>query len=85
MTLSRICLIERRVLDRQPVGQLHQHLGRAGLAAVQAAHQVIDRLGLRDDLACACASVSVRGSASCAEIAAVAIEVLDRVLGGDRR
>ena len=46
ITLLRIWRDERRVLDGQPVGQLHQHLGRSGLAAVQAAHQVVDRLGL---------------------------------------
>ena len=41
---------ERRRLGREPVGQLHQHLRRPGLAAVQSAHQVILRLGRRDQL-----------------------------------
>ena len=48
ITLSRILLDQRAVLGHQAVGQLHQHLGRAGLAAVQAAKRHVDRLGLRD-------------------------------------
>ena len=49
MTLSRIFLTSGRVLDGQPVGELHEHLGRAGLGAVQASHEVIDRLrGVED-------------------------------------
>ena len=51
ITLSRICLDQRRVFGGQAIGQLHQHFGRAGFGAVQAAHQVIDGLGFGDDLA----------------------------------
>ena len=39
---------DRRGLCRQPVDQLHQHLRRAGLAAVEAAHQVIVWFGRPD-------------------------------------
>ena len=42
-------VVERPLLDREPVGQLHQHFGRSRLAAVQAGHQDVDRLGPGDD------------------------------------
>ncbi len=54
-------LDQRRVFGRQAIGQLHQHFRRAGFGAVQAAHQVIDRLGFRDDLA------RLRVAESCAD------------------
>ena len=41
----------RRRLRHQAIRELHQHLGRARLAAVQAAHEMIVRLGLRHDRA----------------------------------
>ena len=43
-------LDERRRLGREPVGQLHQHFGRPGLAAVEPAHQVVLRPGRGDQL-----------------------------------
>src|SRR6185437_14484574 len=41
---------ERRGFGREAVAELHQHLRRAGLAAVQAAHEVVLRLRGRDQL-----------------------------------
>ena len=43
-------LDERRGFGGQAVHQFHQHLGWPGLAAVQAAHEVIVRLRRRDEL-----------------------------------
>ncbi len=41
---------DRRRFCREPVHQLHQHLGGARFAAVQPAHQVVVRLRRRDEL-----------------------------------
>jgi len=41
---------ERRGFRREAIDQLHQHLGRARFTAVQSAHQVVLRLGGRDEL-----------------------------------
>ncbi len=43
-------LDERRLLDRQPVGQLHQHLGAPELRRMDAAHREVDGLAGRDEL-----------------------------------
>ena len=40
-----------RVFGDQAVGQLHQHFGRAGFAAVEAGHEMVDGLGFGDDFA----------------------------------
>jgi len=41
---------ERRLLDGQAVGQLHQHLGAAGLRGVEVASRPVDGLAGRDEL-----------------------------------
>ena len=46
MTSLRIALHVLALLDRQPVEQLHQHLGAARLGRVDAARQPVDRLRL---------------------------------------
>ena len=77
MTLSRIWRMSGESLGDQPVGEFHQHLGRAGLGAVQAGHQVVDRLGLvAIDRPRLRSSDSPRGSASCARLAVCVVEVL---------
>ena len=65
---------EGAFLDREPVGQLHQHLGRTRLAAVQAGHQEIDGLGSRDDRLCL-RLAQPAGIREVGEVAAVAVEV----------
>ena len=41
---------DRRVFRDEPIGELHQHLGRPDLAAVQSARQVVERLRPGDHL-----------------------------------
>ncbi len=76
-------LQQRRLFGGEPVGQLHQHLGRAGLSAVQASHQVVDRLGGRDDLVRLHVADPARVG-ELREISPVSLEVLHR-LGGRNR
>ena len=38
-------LDQRSIFGGQAIGQFHQHFGRAGFGAVEAAHEVIDGLG----------------------------------------
>ena len=76
-------VVERPLLDREPVSQLHQHLGRARLAAVQAGHQHVDRPGPgQDRLRLALGQPTwIRQPG---EVAAVGLEVGDRRLVGNR-
>lgn len=70
-------LDERRLFDDQPVGELDQHLGTAGLRRVHAAHEVIDRLRGLDERLC----LRVGGLArigQCRELIAILLERLDR-------
>ena len=73
---------ERRLVGGQPVGQLHEHLRRAGLGAVEAGHDVVDRLGLGDHLLRLLLGQLPRVG-ELREARAVALEVGDRLGGGD--
>ena len=75
-------LDERRRLGREAVGQLHQHFGRAGLAAVQAAHEVIVRLRRRDELLDLVLAQAAR-IGDLREVVAVLLQVLDVVVRRD--
>ena len=77
-------LDERRLLHDQPVGQLDQHLGTAGLGRMYAAVGPVDRLAGLDQLA----RLLVRDLARIAELGEdvlVLVEVLDGGLVGDRQ
>src|SRR5262249_29960518 len=71
---------ERRRLGDEPVRQLHQHLGRAGLTAVQAAHEVVVRLGGGDELPDLLRRQSARVG-DLRQVVAVLLQVLDVVVG----
>ena len=73
---------ERGCLGREPVGQLHQHFRRPGLAAVQPAHQVILRPGRRDQLTDVGRRAAARIRDAC-EVVAVLRQVLDVFVRGD--
>ena len=71
------------VRDRQPVGELHDHLGAAGLRRVEAGVEVVDRPRRRDDLL----GLLGRGPARVGERGGrllQAVEVGDPLLVGDR-
>ena len=75
-------LDERRRLGREPVGQLHQHFGRPGLAAVEPAHQVVLRPGRGDQLT----DLRRRAAArirDASEVVAVLRQVLDVLVRRD--
>ena len=76
-------LDERRGLGREPVGQLHQHFGRPGLAAVEPAHQVVLRPGRGDQLPDLPQRELPRGSAMRREVVAVLRQVLDVLVRRD--
>ena len=75
-------LDQRRVLDRDAKRQLHQHLRRPDLAAVEAARQVIDRLGPGDDVLRLCVADRPRVG-ELRQVAAIRLQVLDRLIRAD--
>ncbi len=75
-------LDERRLLDRQPVGELHHHLGAAGLGRVDGPGRVVERLALRDQLL----RLALREPARIGELGrdvAIVIQVANRLGVGD--
>ena len=75
-------VVERGVLHGEPVRQFHQHFGRAGFGAVQAAGEHVDRLGLGDDAPGLIRAEAARVGQS-GQVALVGVEVADGVFVGD--
>ncbi|SPE36200.1 hypothetical protein SBA6_520026 [Candidatus Sulfopaludibacter sp. SbA6] len=75
-------VVERGVLDGEPVGQFHEHFGRAGFGAVQAAGEHVDGLGLGDDAA-GVREVEAARIGEFGEVAFIGVEVADVVFVGD--
>src|SRR5262249_61218109 len=73
---------DRRIFDVQAIDQLHQHFGRPGFAAVQPAHQMIDRFRLGDDLPRLVFGDLARVG-ELGEVAAIGLDVFDRLFIGD--
>ncbi len=71
---------ERRRLRRQAVGELHQHFGRARLAAVETAHEVIVRLGVRNEVVHLRVGQTAR-VCELREVVPIVLEVLEVLLG----
>ena len=67
ITFLRIASMNGDSLDRQAVGQLHQHLGRTGLGRMDRTRRPVERLALADQ-SLRFGVVDLRGSASLAVI-----------------
>ena len=74
---------QRRVFGDQAVGQLHQHFGGAGFGAMQTAHQVIHRLGFRNDVA-RLGFGDLAGIGELGQITTLGVEVADGFLRSDK-
>jgi hypothetical protein len=74
---------ERRILDREAIGEFDQHLGPAGLGRMVATGHPVDRLGGLDDLGrlggIGAARITERG-----ELQLILVELGQRLLVGDR-
>ena len=82
MAFSRIVLMNGRLVDGDAVGELHEHLDRAGLAGVHAARGPVHRLGLLEQAL----GLGLGEAARVGQLGVdglVLVEVLDRLLVGD--